>query len=90
VLRRSGAPLSVSGFGTMMALHARPVAPSNGQEAADRDPAVQELLHLALLARGFYVAPRGSLNLSLPVTDDQLAAFLTALAEVSAEIAALA
>jgi glutamate-1-semialdehyde 2,1-aminomutase len=79
-------PFSVTGFGTMMALHARAVAPTDGQSAADRNPVLQELLFLGLLDRGFYIAPRGSLNLSLPVTDDQLAQFLSALTEVCEDL----
>jgi glutamate-1-semialdehyde 2,1-aminomutase len=70
----------------MMALHARAVAPTDGQSAADRNPVLQELLFLGLLDRGFYIAPRGSLNLSLPVTDDQLAQFLSALTEVCEDL----
>ena len=89
VLRSAGVPFSVSGFGTMMALHARAVAPANGEEAADRDLILQELLFHGLLQRGFYIAPRGSLNLSLPVTDDQLSHFLEALRESCCDIAAL-
>jgi glutamate-1-semialdehyde 2,1-aminomutase len=79
-------PFSVTGFGTMMSLHARAEAPIDGPTAADRDPVLQELLFLGLLDRGFYVAPRGSLNLSLPVTDDQLAQFLGALTDVCDEL----
>ena len=37
-------------------------------------PELQELLFLGIYLRGIYMAPRGMINLSLPVTDDQLAA----------------
>ena len=37
--------------------------------------------------RGIYTAPRGMVNLSLPLTDDQLAAALAALDDTLAELA---
>lgn len=86
VLARHHAPFSVTGIGTMMSLHARREAPTDGHSALDRNVEHQELLYLALLERGFYIAPRGMINLSLSVTDDQLAAFLTALDDVVAEL----
>jgi glutamate-1-semialdehyde aminotransferase len=52
------------------------------------DPALQELLFLGLYRRGVYTAPRGMVNLSLPLTDDQLAAALSALDATLAELAA--
>jgi glutamate-1-semialdehyde 2,1-aminomutase len=81
VVSRSGVPLSVSGFGSMMSLHTRTPAPADAIEAADRDSTIQELIFLGLLERGIYTAPRGMINLSLSHTDDQLAAGLDALAD---------
>jgi len=86
VLARHPVPVSVSGHGSMLALHALPEAPDDGIASARRDPALQELLFLGLYERGFYTAPRGMVNLSLPVTDDQLAAALAALDETLAEL----
>ncbi len=63
----------------MMSLHARATAPDNAAEAAQRDPALQELLFLGLYERGIYTAPRGMMNLSLALTDDHLAQSLDAL-----------
>ena len=45
------------------------------------DADLQELLFFGLLERGVYSASRGMMNLSLTVTDDQLATVLDALAE---------
>lgn len=78
--------VSVCGFGSMMAVHARAVAPTNAAEAAARDGVLQELLFLGLYERGVYIAPRGMINLSLPLTDDQLATALDALDDTLAEL----
>ena len=88
VLARCPLALCVSGSGTMMAIHARAQRPTDGESAADKDPALQEMLFLGLLRRGIYIAPRGMINLSLPVTDDQLATFLGALDDFCQELAA--
>jgi glutamate-1-semialdehyde 2,1-aminomutase len=76
VLGRHKAPVTVTGYGSMLAQHAP-------------DAALQELLFLGLYRRGVYTAPRGMINLSLPLTDDQLAAALAALDAVVKELAAL-
>jgi glutamate-1-semialdehyde 2,1-aminomutase len=86
VLARSRAPLSVTGYGSMMSLHARRAAPTTIVDALDRDHALQERLYLALLERGVYTAPRGMVNLSLPHTDDHLATFLDRLADAVASV----
>jgi glutamate-1-semialdehyde 2,1-aminomutase len=88
VLARHDLPLCVTGVGTMMNLHTRREPPADGATAYRRNEALQEQIYLGLLERGFYVAPRLMINLSLPLTDDQLAAFLSALDEVCAEVAA--
>jgi glutamate-1-semialdehyde 2,1-aminomutase len=75
VLERHPLGVGVTGYGSMLAFHAG-------------DPALQELLFLGLYRRGIYTAPRGMVNLSLPLTDDQLAAALSALDATLAELAA--
>jgi hypothetical protein len=64
----------VTGYGSMLALHAD-------------TPELQELLFLGLYLRGIYTAPRGMINLSLPLTDEHLATALGALDETLAELA---
>ena len=81
VLARSGLPVSVSGFGSMMSLHALPQPPRNADDVAQREADLQELLFFGLLERGVYSASRGMMNLSLTVTDDQLATVLDALTD---------
>lgn len=86
VLARSGLPVSVSGFGSMMSLHALAEPPRNAHDVARRDLDLQEMLFLGLLQRGVYSAARGMMNLSLTLTDDQLAQVLDALAETLASL----
>ena len=76
VIQRHGLPLTVSGYGSMLALHARP------------DAALQELVFLGLYERGVYIAPRGMINLSLPLTDGQLDTALLALDETLGDLEA--
>ena len=88
VVGRHRLPVSVSGYGSMLALHALPATPSDGVESARRDPALQEFLFLGLYERGIYTAPRGMVNLSLPVTDVQLESGLAALDDLLSELGA--
>jgi len=81
VLAQSGLPVSVSGFGSMMSLHALASPPRTAVDVALRDNELQELLFFGLLERGVYTAARGMMNLSLPLGDDQLSAVLDALTD---------
>jgi glutamate-1-semialdehyde 2,1-aminomutase len=74
VLTRHPLPVTVTGYGSMLALHGD-------------TPELQELLFLGLYLRGIYTAPRGMVNLSLPLSDAQLAAALAALDETLSELA---
>lgn len=79
VLARHELPVSVSGFGSMMSLHALNKPPRTANDVAHRDNTLQELLFFELLERGVYTATRGMMNLSLPLTDDHLAKVLDAI-----------
>lgn len=79
VLARHPLPITVTGFGSMMSVHATRPTPTTVSDAAGRDHDLQELVFLALLERGVYIAPRGMVNLGLAHTDDQLATLLDAL-----------
>jgi len=87
VLHQHKLPLTITGFGSMNAVHALPRAPINGHDLLERDPALQEALFLALLSRGVYTAPRGSLNLGLAVTEWDVDHYLNALDESLGELA---
>jgi len=68
------ANLYATGLGSIMNLHVR----------ADRHyaRAARELLFFSLLERGFYIANRGLITLSLPVTDQIISSFVSAVREV--------
>ncbi|MFL6677319.1 MAG: aspartate aminotransferase family protein [Burkholderiaceae bacterium] len=67
-----------------------PHAPRNGSEAgALANPALEHLLHLALLNRGVMITPFHNMLLASPVTsDDDVARLLTAFDQVLAELCA--
>jgi glutamate-1-semialdehyde 2,1-aminomutase len=79
VIAKHDAPVSVSGFGSMMSLHALASPPQKPSDLVTRDSELQELLFFGLLQRGVYIATRGMMNLGLAHTDDQMAATLDAL-----------
>jgi glutamate-1-semialdehyde 2,1-aminomutase len=74
VLERHSLPVAVTGYGSMLALHGD-------------TPELQELLFLGLYLRGIYTAPRGMINLSLPLTEEQLASALDVLDATLASLA---
>ena len=79
VLKKHPLPVSITGFGSMMSLHASAEPPTNIYGVAKRDNVLQELIYLGLLNRGVYTAARGMMNLGLAHTDDQLARALDVL-----------
>jgi glutamate-1-semialdehyde 2,1-aminomutase len=79
---RRGLPVTWTGRGSMLCVHVMPKPPRNAAEAATSDQALKELLFFDLLERGFYIARRGMIALSLVVGEPELAAFEDALAEV--------
>ena len=79
--REAGAPFSVTGAGSIMAVHATAGPVRNRKDAGGRDGALNELLFLDLLERGYYIAPRGYLALSLAVSGSQLSGFRQAVVE---------
>jgi glutamate-1-semialdehyde 2,1-aminomutase len=86
VLHQHKLPLTITGFGSMNAVHALPHRPQNGTDLLDRDLVLQEALFLALLHRGVYTAPRGSLNLGLAITEWDLDHYLNALDDSLGEL----
>ena len=86
VLAAHRAPLSVTGFGSMMSLHGIRPAPTSPLDVGRRDNHLNELVFLGLLERGVYTAARGMMNLGLAHTDDQMATVLDRLDDLLGEL----
>jgi glutamate-1-semialdehyde 2,1-aminomutase len=78
----TGAPFSVTGWGSLIGLHARPGPVRTAADVRAADPDLAQLLFHELLDRGFYYAPRGFVALSLPLTDADLDGFASAYDDV--------
>ena len=86
VLHHHKVPLTITGFGSMNAVHALGRPPQNGADLLERDPVLQEALFLSLLQRGVYTAPRGSVNLGLAITEWDIDHYLNALDDSLGEL----
>ncbi len=85
VVERAGAPLQVTGAGSLLAFHFLDAPPRNAADVARGDALLKELFFFDLLDRGFHLARRGMVALSLPVQDADCAAFVDAVAAFLAE-----
>lgn len=70
----------VTGSGSMMTIHPVSGPVQRWSDVAAADPRWRRLLFHDLLDRGYYIAERGYLALSLAVTDDHLDGFVAAVA----------
>ncbi len=80
-----GVPFQCTGCGTLLGLHAQAGPIRSARDFARQDPArrerLQRLLHYDLLDRGHYLARRGYLTVSLPLTAQDEESFVGALEE---------
>jgi glutamate-1-semialdehyde 2,1-aminomutase len=83
------ARLQFTGRGSMMTFHVRREPIRNAADAAKADADLKELIFLDLLERGFWLARRGMINLSLTLNDDDLERFVLAFDAVLEQRAAL-
>lgn len=87
-----GTLLKVTGCGSIMALHftrRRADEIANIQDLNESNYALLDLLHLDMLSRGFYIARRGFVALSLALTPTELDAFAAAIQAFLAKYAQL-
>jgi len=89
VFRAAGAPFQVTGVGSLLAVHPTTAPVRSPADLSGSDPRLLELLFLDLLERGYYIAPRGYMALSLALTSGQLAGFVEAVGKVLHTRAAL-
>lgn len=89
-LASCGLPGSVTGYGSMLNVHLGDAVGvvRNGSDARGHDARLMDLLHLALLNDGIFAAPRGFLNTSTVLSDDDLAGVEAAVKQAFANVAA--
>jgi len=73
-----------TGQGSMVGLHPVPGPVRSTADLVDANPQLRELLFLELLERGWYIAARGFIALSIEITDDDVKNFIAAVADVFA------
>jgi glutamate-1-semialdehyde 2,1-aminomutase len=66
---RRGLPIQVLGQGSMLCIHPQGQAIRRPADLAGARPEARKLLHLEMILRGFYLARRGFMSLSLPLTE---------------------
>ncbi|MEU4227006.1 aminotransferase class III-fold pyridoxal phosphate-dependent enzyme [Nonomuraea sp. NPDC026600] len=85
--RDAGLPLSVTRAGSILNVHFAAEAPSDAAGVRAAASPLLAALHLALLLEGVYTAPRGLINMSTALTDDDIdraaAAYSTALRRIA-------
>jgi glutamate-1-semialdehyde 2,1-aminomutase len=79
----------VTGAGSMMTIHPAPGPVERWSDIAGVDPRWRRLLFHDLLARGYYIAERGYLALSLALTEQHLDGFVAAARALAEEHAHL-
>lgn len=86
--RDAGVPVVATGLASLVNLHltGRSVTDYRGAAASDR--AELEILHLSLLNRGIFAAPRGMFNISTPMTEADVDRALEAVGGALAEVRA--
>jgi glutamate-1-semialdehyde 2,1-aminomutase len=66
-IEKRGLAVQVTGRGSMMNVHFRSGIIRNSDDAAASSDTARALLHIEMLERGYHLARRGMLNLSLPM-----------------------
>jgi glutamate-1-semialdehyde 2,1-aminomutase len=81
VCARAGVAMRFTGLGSMLTVHFRPGPIDRPYRASAAEDGLRELFFLDMLAAGIYLARRGMVALSLPVTDADCARYVAAVEE---------
>jgi glutamate-1-semialdehyde 2,1-aminomutase len=84
LFRERSLALQCSGAGSLMTLHATDRPLRNVADLAGTDPRVKDLLYVAMLERGVFMARRGMVALMLPFGDAEVEQFVAALDDLLA------
>lgn len=76
--RESGLPLVFSGLGSLMNLHAMSEPPQSVADLPPHNGPVRDLFFFHMIETGHYMARRGFVVLSLPLTDTDIESFVAA------------
>jgi glutamate-1-semialdehyde 2,1-aminomutase len=79
ILSRSALPLTVTGMGSMFAIHTVTGPVRSPVDLVAADQVLKELLFHHLVERGIFLAARGFVAMSLAITDDDCDRFVSAL-----------
>ena len=85
VFRTADAPFCATGAGSMVGVHATRGPVRTVADARAADKRLSEVLFLDLLERGYYLARRGFMALSLRIADDHVDGLVAAVREVVAD-----
>ncbi|MBE9604425.1 aspartate aminotransferase family protein [Acetobacteraceae bacterium H6797] len=77
-----GAAFQATGLGSLLTLHPMRGPIRTPADAAKADSRLRDLLFFELMARGYYLARRGMIALSLPVTDAELDGLVEAVGDI--------
>ncbi len=86
VFADSTLPLTATGMGSMIGIHAVSGPVDSPRDLVGDDPSLKQLLFHELLERGIYLAARGFVAMSIAITDDDCDRFVSALGESVAAI----
>jgi glutamate-1-semialdehyde 2,1-aminomutase len=75
------ASMHFTGIGSMLCLHMRKGPVHTPADAREGNTALRQLFHLDMIERGIWMAPRGMINLSLPITEADIERFVAAVEE---------
>jgi glutamate-1-semialdehyde 2,1-aminomutase len=81
-LRERGVDAQVTGIGSILCFHFRAAPIARIDDVARLPSAYKDVLHLALVQEGFYIAPRGLMSLNVALTGDDHDRFLGAVDRV--------
>ncbi|WP_342640096.1 aspartate aminotransferase family protein [Rhodoligotrophos ferricapiens] len=82
VAGKRGVPVQVTGIGTILCVHFTDKPIKSPADVPPVDPKLRALFHLEMMERGYYMARRGFISLSLPLTDADYEGFVAAFDDV--------
>jgi len=82
IVKEKGVAMQLTGLGSIMAFHHHTQKVRNFDQFSLGKPESRVLLHMALLERGFYIARRNYISLSIVQGEEEFEAFKTAFADV--------